>query len=114
MSASSYTEGKSIREVTQDNYRRLLSRADAGELNDETAAGVGRLIALQFTLSGGGPGSDVVFLLDGELEEGGEVREGFYSYYEAGGTEVVAFGATDGQMILDGLLSAVDETEDER
>lgn len=116
MSQSGYNPGHTIAEVGAAAYQRLWDRARSGGVDDQTAAGVDTFTALQFTLSGGGPGSDIVFLLDAPLEEGGEVREGFYSYYESGGTYVEPFGRTDGQLLLDALLSepsSEDESDEE-
>ena len=70
----------------------LVVGAGSGSTSTETAAGSRVFRAETFTLSGGGPGSDITFIIDDEYVPGfprEEVVEAFYTYYDGGRTATV-------------------------
>jgi hypothetical protein len=118
MTESSYNPGVTIEQVARNDYRGIWQAARDGKLDAAESYEIATYTAIQVTLSGGGPGADLVFVLTDPLEEGGEVREGFFSYYEADGSHVIPIGARDGQMLLDALtgrgeLPADEDEEDD-
>lgn len=84
---------------------RLIADISTGETNEETAAGSMIYRAETFTLSGGGPGSDITFIID---EESSEPVEAFYTYYDGGRTATVRLDradAIDTYLALTGLAT---------
>ena len=77
----------------------LIVGADTGSTNTETAAGAQTFRAETFTLSGGGPATDITFIIDDEYIPGfkEEVREAFYTYYDGGRTATVRLDLEDAQ-----------------
>lgn len=78
----------------------LIVGADTGSTNVETAAGSQVFRAETFTLSGGGPATDITFIIDDAYVPGfpdDEVREAFYTYYDGGRTATVRLDLADAQ-----------------
>lgn len=77
----------------------LIVGADTGTTSTETAAGSQTFRAETFTLSGGGPATDITFIIDDEYVPGfkEEVREAFYTYYDGGRTATVRLDLEDAQ-----------------
>lgn len=76
----------------------LVVGASTGSTNTETPAGSQTFRAETFTLSGGGPGSDITFIIDDGYVPGfpqEEVREAFYTYYDGGRTATVRLDRAD-------------------
>lgn len=109
MTESSFHPHHSIADVARDGYRTLWEAARQGKLKPDDGYGQEVLRAVQFTLSGGGPGSDIVFLLDSD----GDAKEGFYSYFESQGSHVVPIPPRDAQMIYERLSDVPDDEDDE-
>lgn len=95
---SSYQPDRSVVQVATDEYRDLWAHARAEDLKPSDADHE-ELTAHQFTLSAGGPGSDLTILAD----SAGDAREGFFNYYEPSGGHIIAIGAGDAQRFLDQL-----------
>lgn len=77
----------------------LIVGATTGSTSTETAAGAQTFRAETFTLSGGGPATDITFIIDDEYVPGfkEEVREAFYTYYDGGRTATVRLDLEDAQ-----------------
>jgi len=84
----------------------LIVGADTGTTNIWTAAGAQTFRAKTFTLSGGGPATDITFIIDDEHTPGfpeDEVREAFYTYYDGGRTATVHLDMDHAQSVYRAL-----------
>jgi hypothetical protein len=80
-----YDDGLTMLEQSAEFAAKLIDGAYTGETNIETAAGRSTHTAETFTLSGGGPASDLTVILN----DGGEPIEAFHTYYDGGKTATV-------------------------
>lgn len=117
MPESVFHPGHTVADVCRRQAMALLagSRDDArGEdaVTSETAAGAQTGRYVEYTLSGNGPGSCIVFLWDGD-EADEWPREATFAYYENGAYEAHYFGPFDAARILAGLNRDPDEVLDE-
>ena len=86
---------------------RLLADIKTGETNTETAAGWQTYRAETFTLSGGGPGSDLTVICN---DYDGEPVEAFYTYYDGGRTATVRLDRADA---IDAYLALTEQAPGE-
>lgn len=73
----------------------LIVGASTGDTTTGTAAGSSMFRAETFTLSGGGPGSDITFIIDDQFPGPDEMVEAFYTYYDGGRTATVRLDRAD-------------------
>ena len=97
---ASYGQTGTIQEVTDAHAEALVAKVQAGGLHPDDSFGETRFTAIEYTLTGGGPGSDVTILLD----EDGDVHGGFYSYYEFGGTATAPLDKRSAEAIYQALI----------
>ena len=79
-------------EAAAHGAAQLLAETRTGETNTETAAGTMTYRAETFTLSGGGPASDLTVICN---DYDGEPIEAFYTYYDGGRTATVRLDRAD-------------------
>lgn len=82
---TSYRPGLTVREAGAESLATLLAGCRDGSIDAEYPAGVERLHAVQLTLSGGGPGSDITFLFrESDPMPDHEPVEAWFAYYDGG------------------------------
>lgn len=104
---SKYVDGRSIRDEGNRLLSDLLARAQAGDVSGSEKAGFDQKQVVEVTMSGGGPGWHLLFVMTlPNEEEPQEIVEAYSVYFESGGVSSTYVTPWDAKVLWKALFES--------